>query len=72
MTEVTTFLLTVAFAGGGAWLTLKETRRHVNGLGAKVTRQDEARTKEIERIRLAIFALACDKKESALQLLGEK
>lgn len=72
MTEVITFLLTLAFAGGGAWVTLKEAHRHVNGLGAKITRLEEERKKEQEKTRMALVAVCCDNKTAALDLLGDK
>lgn len=72
MTEVITFLFTLCFAAGGAWVTLKEAHRHVNGLGAKMGRLEDERKKEQERTRLAIVAIACGKSETALDLLGAK
>lgn len=58
MTEVIKFVIFLAFACGGAWFTLKETRRHVNGVGAKVRRLEQA-----------TMLLALDKKDEALRIL---
>ena len=58
MTEVIKFLILGAFACGGAWYALKETRRHVNGVGGKV-----------QRLEKTVMLLALDKKEEALKVL---
>ena len=38
LVELAIFVITLIFAAGGAWFLLKQTRRHVNGVGAKVNR----------------------------------
>jgi hypothetical protein len=54
------FLLTLAFGAGGAWVTLHQSQRHVNGLGSKFNRlRDEIQDRD-RRHELAILLIAKD------------
>ena len=62
------WLLGLAFAAGGGWLTLKESRKQVNGVGAKVNREKELNEDRFRRMSLAVMSLA-DTEERKQQLL---
>lgn len=80
MTEVTgqigastvIWAITIIFFCGAAWMKFKRLVRDVNGLGGKLDRIEKDRKEKNESLRLAIVALACDKNETAVQLLGER
>jgi hypothetical protein len=59
------FLLTLAFGAGGAWVTLHQSQRHVNGLGSKFNRlRDEIQERD-RRHELAILLIAKDEPQRA-------
>lgn len=61
----------MVFAAGGAWITLKESQRHVNGLGAKLAKLEEQRNERHNRICMALVAIAGDgQKGQVLQCLA--
>lgn len=62
------WLLGLAFGAGGAWLTLKEARRQVNGVGAKVSREKDLAEDRFRRMSLAVMSLA-ETEEKKQQLL---
>jgi hypothetical protein len=67
-------ILGLVFAAGGAWFLLKETQRHVNGLGAKVNSIERERHERQYQVAVALALLASteeQKKIVAQCLLGE-
>lgn len=55
-------VLSLAFAAGGAWYAFKQVRRDLNGLGAKVNRQDAKFT----TLAILLLADATDEKKDRL------
>jgi len=68
------FLLTLVFAAGGAWFALKESVRHVNGLGAKLNSVERDRQEREERFQLALMSLATEEQKAIVVqcLTGEQ
>jgi len=59
------FLVTLAFGAGGAWVTLHQSQRHVNGLGIKFNRFHDEQAEKGHRHELAILFLAKDDGQKA-------
>lgn len=59
-TSVLWTLLTVAFAAGGAWILLKQSRKDVNGLGRKMNREISDSLSRHQNVTLALMLLAKD------------
>jgi hypothetical protein len=55
-------LLQLAFTAGGVYVVVKQTRRDLNGLGAKVGRVKEINDERYLAVCLAIMLLASDEK----------
>jgi hypothetical protein len=69
------YLAGLVFAAGGAWVALKESQRHVNGLGAKLAKLEEQRNERHNRVCMALVALSgteVDRRAVISCLLGEK
>lgn len=54
--------LSLAFAAGGAWWAFKQVRRDLNGLGAKVNKQDA----KFVTLAILLLAGAADKDKELL------
>lgn len=65
-------LLALAFGAGGAFVLLKQSRKDVNGLGKKVSRELSRSSVRHQNISLALMLLADDdRKEQVTELLKE-
>lgn len=53
-----TFLISLAFGAGGAWFLIKQSRKDVNGLGAKVGGDAKAAARRAHNTALALMLLA--------------
>lgn len=65
MLQILITLFGLAFSAGGAWVMLKEAQRHVNGLGAKVNKNEEIRADRDRRLSLAVLAVASNEEQRA-------
>jgi hypothetical protein len=61
---VVIYCVGLIFAAGGGWFALKEVRKQVNGVGAKLRASDEQRKDENRRICMAIVAIASEQQKA--------
>lgn len=60
---VVIYFVGLIFAAGGGWVALKEVRRQVNGVGAKLTASENERKDRHNRLCMALLVLASDEQK---------
>lgn len=66
-------LLTLAFAGGGAWVALKQGQKDVNGLGRKMGESTKIANSRYLKLSLAVMSVCTEgQKKDIAALLKEE
>ncbi len=60
---VVIYFIGLIFAAGGGWFALKEVRKQVNGVGAKLRASDEQRKDQHRKVCMAIVAIASEEQK---------
>jgi hypothetical protein len=61
---VVIYFIGLVFAAGGGWFALKEVRKQVNGVGAKLRASDAQRQDEHRKVCMAIVAIASEEQKT--------